>query len=393
MSIRHVLTTTALGAVATATLGVLPAQAATTYVVTHGQRCAAGTLEPTIQAAVNAASPGDTIKVCRGTYAEYVTVDKTLTILGAKSGVDGRNRTGSTQESIVDPDDTAPSGTPSINITASNVVLDGFLLQGNENGPAVQTSATESGYKIRNNRFVANAFGLHLNASGGTTTVVARNAFAVNNENLGAASAAGNGIYSDQGLSGALVQLNKFRNNINAAFLVGGAATGVTATQNISTADGTFFAAYTGGGFRILGNRVADANGSGVYFTGVSSATVQNNNIQRSGYSGIRIAAAVSSAFVQGNVTTGSGDQGISVSSEVPGAVTVQGNVANANNGDGILFSADTAGNVIRNNRALNNGNFDCQDLSSGSGTSGTANTWQNNVGRKSSPAGLCRRP
>ena len=46
----------------------------------------------TIQAAVNAASPGDTILVAAGTYTQLVTVNKPLVLLGAQAGVDARRR-------------------------------------------------------------------------------------------------------------------------------------------------------------------------------------------------------------------------------------------------------------------------------------------------------------
>src|SRR5260370_41312325 len=46
----------------------------------------------TISAAVAAASPGDTIQVCPGTYPELVNIFKTLTILGNQAGVDARTR-------------------------------------------------------------------------------------------------------------------------------------------------------------------------------------------------------------------------------------------------------------------------------------------------------------
>src|ERR1700761_8959655 len=48
----------------------------------------------TIQAAVNAAVAGATITVDAGTYAEQVTVSKSLTIKGAQAGVDATSRMG-----------------------------------------------------------------------------------------------------------------------------------------------------------------------------------------------------------------------------------------------------------------------------------------------------------
>ena len=41
------------------------------------------TIRPTIQSAVDAARPGDTIIVRSGTFVEQVTVDKSVTIVGA----------------------------------------------------------------------------------------------------------------------------------------------------------------------------------------------------------------------------------------------------------------------------------------------------------------------
>ena len=56
----------------------------------------------TIQAAVIAADPGDIVKVCPGTYTENVTVNKALSLRGAKAGVDARTRA-ATNESVVHP--------------------------------------------------------------------------------------------------------------------------------------------------------------------------------------------------------------------------------------------------------------------------------------------------
>ena len=81
-------------------VGVQPAAAATTWYVNDAtgndaNSCTApGMACKTIQAAINKASANDTINVAAGTYLELapgpLTVNKTLTLLGAQSGVDAR---------------------------------------------------------------------------------------------------------------------------------------------------------------------------------------------------------------------------------------------------------------------------------------------------------------
>ncbi|HVW90625.1 MAG TPA: hypothetical protein VHC01_14270, partial [Gaiellaceae bacterium] len=100
-----------LAAALAAGIGLTAARAGSTFNV-----CTSGCPYTSIQAAVTAASAGDTIEVGAGTYAESVTVGKSLTILGAQAGNDARSRTGS--ESTVS----------SFHVTSSNVVIDGFTL-------------------------------------------------------------------------------------------------------------------------------------------------------------------------------------------------------------------------------------------------------------------------
>src|SRR5712692_7042702 len=79
----------------------------------------------TISSAVAAASPNDTIIVCPGLYPEQVTINKTLTLLGAQVNVDARTRPFvPTNESIIDH----PCGP--VQIEADKVVINGFTIQG-----------------------------------------------------------------------------------------------------------------------------------------------------------------------------------------------------------------------------------------------------------------------
>ena len=58
---------------------------------------------------------------------------------------------------------------------------------------------------------------------------------------------------------------------------------------------------------------------------------------------------------------------------------------------DGIFFASDTAKNRIEDNVALRNKEHDCHDDSTGHGTAGTANFWEDNTGQTQNRPGLCR--
>ena len=130
----------------------------------------------TISAAVGASVAGGTILVCQGTYAETVTVDRRLSIVGARGGVDARTRSGA--ESVVGDSGGGFAISPGIN----DVTIDGFTVSGATAGPGIYTPPTGRGQAIVNNIVRDNVFGLYLNNLAGGQTVVRHNYFDYKNQ-------------------------------------------------------------------------------------------------------------------------------------------------------------------------------------------------------------------
>ena len=136
----------------------------------------------TIQTAVNAAVDGvDVIRVAPGTFAELVTVNKTLDVFGNQTGVDARNRA-AVPETIVNGN----AGTTAFIVDDDDVELNGFTVrdqtQVNQFGAGVFLRPGTAGTEFRNNIVEFNVIGLFLaNDDGGNQTVIERNVFRQNN--------------------------------------------------------------------------------------------------------------------------------------------------------------------------------------------------------------------
>jgi hypothetical protein len=207
--------TLALAIVLTLTILVAPAKPAQAYATWH--------VNPgeSIQAEVTAAGPGDTIIVVAGTYNETVTVNKSLTMQGANAGVSaGANPGTRGAESIING---------GIKISASNVIIDGFQIQGGNVGSGdascgIYILAGTGGHTIANNKFL-----------GPGTSITSR------------------GILFGYTISNATIKNNEINNWLSGVY--------INPSSNILF-DGNYI----------------HGNTAGIGSNGISNMTVQNNN-------------------------------------------------------------------------------------------------------------------
>src|SRR5207237_8851825 len=97
-----------------------------------------------------------------------------------------------------------------VQITASGVHLDGFVVQGDNFGPGVSTSSTASGYLLIFNTIQLNQYGVDLNTDGAAETELSDNCV-MNNETLSS------GVLTSSGYSNVVFSNNFFTGHMCAA--------------------------------------------------------------------------------------------------------------------------------------------------------------------------------
>ncbi len=257
----------------------------------------------TIQAAINDAQTlnGHTIVVNAGTFSELVTVNKSVTLLGARAGTDARSSLRGTQETVVRGANSANGRTSAFHITVNNVVIDGFTAQeaanANQFGAGIFMDPNLAGAQIRNNVIQNNIVGLIVsNDTASDPLIVERNLFS-NNNVTGPTS--GTGIYTDQNFGGptftsALIDNNTFENNNNAAILLGATTansqSNVGITNNIFTGNGNAILLFNLSGSFITANTITGSAGSQMVLGGgINDLDISENIIDGGATRGIRI--------------------------------------------------------------------------------------------------------
>jgi hypothetical protein len=349
----------------------------------------------TIQAAVDEADPGDTIKVCPGLYEENVLVAKRLTILGANAGRDA-TQGGRGRESIVTGDPEAdPAPAAAVRLDADGIVWDGFKIRDYTAGAGIATSPDHAGYVIRDTILKDNGIGVHLGSNGTRPTLICRNRFIANNEFEDAG--AGAGIYSDAGAQKVLITLNRFeRHNLSAILFADRAPDDtdlqqdIRVEQNKSVDDLSFATFYATANLRLTRNhvraRVGDPDFPGpasAFFIGArnDNVVVDKNRVKAASGNGIDVSDSPEPKRVP------------PLSAAAPTDVSVLRNQVSGATLAGLHLAVEARNVVVRGNTALDNTLFDCQDESDNVGTPAVKNHWRENLGRTSDPAGLCERP
>ena len=306
----------------------------------------------TIQEAINAASPGDTVYVHNGTYYENVVVNKTVSLIG-------ENR----RDTIIDGKSTGNV----VEVTASNVTITGFTIQ--ESGTVhrnygIYIGESSSGNKLSYNIIKNNYDGICLLES--SSNSLSRNNITANNhDSIYLYSSSSNIIFENNITNNNFgirlfewsnhnsITRNKITHNDYGIDLTESSSDNNVSRNNITNNNFSIHLSYFSNYNNILENNIAN-NSYGVWLYGsANNNSIHGNNITAHIMNGIWLAHSSNNSVSGNNI---------------------------ANNGRGIQLSDSSNNSISENNIANNDWGIDLFDNSNGNSVSAnnvTANHWE----------------
>jgi parallel beta-helix repeat protein len=403
----------------------------------------------TIHDAVNAASPGSVINIDTATYQEQVVVSKNLTLETtpgqARATIQAPTATPLTGSlDIVDFTGNAVTAATLLNLNiqgpAPNLKA-GVNVEQGATGVTI-TGNTISAIKDKNNIKLGDQTGVGILIGGNTGGVYTAGGATVSSNTVSDYQKCGiviNYAGSSATVSGNTVTgagKNNFlaQNGIQVGFGATANISGNTVSGNIyglatpSTYEAADILLYQPGSGTSAGNNTVSSCDVGIWVLDAVNANISNNNVSGFGYAGITldiVSTGCSGATVNNNTIHDSNgpNAGIIMFSSTSALISQNlitncgdgiwlagsdtGNKINANTitssivdgiviadydptkSNGIGTTSTSSGNAVSSNKATGSGSFDAQDVSTGSGTAGTANTWKGNTFKTKSPGGL----
>jgi parallel beta-helix repeat protein len=336
----------------------------------------------TIQAAINAAHPGDKINVQPGTYLEQLTVG---------AGKDNINI--NTGNAKISPPATMTSGSLITISVAKSVTIHGFTISGPLPSSAVESAVTAFGIYVRDgasanisnnyitqmwdviasNRGVQNGGAIHVGrqfeGTSGSAVIENNTIDHFQKGGIVVDNTGSNAVISNNTVSGEGPILWTAQNGIQ----VGRGATGVVQNNDVNNLSyaGPYYSA------------------SGILVFSTSNVNVSGNHVTACDL-GVAFADVTKSEIDHNRITDGM--YGIDVDEFSTGSQMneIDHNDSLNNSQEGVYVSVDSVNNLFDHNNFRDNAFLDAEDDSVGSGTAGTGNTWEHNkVGTDNHGGGL----
>ena len=311
----------------------------------------------TIQAAITAASPGDTISVAAGTYNERLSISKSIDLRGAQYGVDPippGARTTTADESIITRTDYANPDVL-IEVRASDVKIDGFKLIGEPNvheNPGADRSVVRlyflSSQVVIANNIMDGARGVLVKGDSNDVTI-SKNHMTVNKNGVVVQPSPA----SDVTISGNVFTLGSspggdetaiYMQNCSQSRVTGNTATGFVNAKGLV---GVSVEHLTVSGNTFVGNKDAISIWGGSTFI-----TISDNVLSYSVRYGISIKGQ--DVLITGNKIANNGDVGVNIARHVIDTerITISENIISDNTNYGVKFATTTVTEIIN---AVNN--------------------------------------